>query len=223
MKPHILIVEDIEDIFENLQNKLNIVYPDYKISVSDNCDLALHEIQRHLSNQKVTLLILDLSFNHIKPTVRLKTGNDLLNKLKTLKITIPTIIYSVFSEMTQVYPVMSKYEPEGYVVKSNNSSHELLLAIQKILDGDKYYSHKIHEEQLKRYQYSHKLDDVDLQIIKHLPEISTINQWENRIFLKEVALSQRSIYKRLIRIRADFHVDNDKQLVIKLYKLALIQ
>lgn len=223
MNPHILIVEDIEDIFEHVKYKLTNTYPDFKITVSDNCDTALFEIERHLTNQRVTLLILDLSFNHIQPSVKLRSGNDLLRKLRDLQIEIPTIIYSVFSEMKHIQPVISNYNPDGYIIKSNTSTNELLVAVNRLLHDKTYYSPEVQKEQLKRYSYSHQLDDVDLQIIKKLPDISFQDEWTDIIFSKGSPLSKRTIFTRLKRLKEVFEVDNEKQLVLKLYKLALIQ
>lgn len=222
MTPHILITEDHQDVFENLIFKLQEQYTDYKFTIADNCDTAIYEIERYLGSQPVSLLILDLTFKHLKPNTKLKRGNDLLKVLKEKEIHIPTIIYSSHDDMSHIYPIMNNYEPEGYVIKSNTSSGELLLAVKQVLYQKKFYSTGVHEEQFKRFQYSHELSDIDLQIIKLLPDTSSIKEWEGKILLDGVPITYKTVSKHINKLKEKFEVDNDKQLVLKLYKLAII-
>ena len=59
---------------------------------------------------------------------------------------------------------MNKYNPEGYVIKTHNSSQELEFAIKRLLQNDRYYSLKIHTEQKKRITYKFNIDDIDEKI-----------------------------------------------------------
>ena len=220
MKNRILIIEDHEDVYENLKRKIFFEFPNFPISIFDNCDDAFNQI-KSLKNE-IAFIILDLTFKYIKPYALIKNGKNLLKELKNAQINIPTIIYTSHDEMEHIYPVINNYEPNGYVIKSNSSNKELLLAINNVLKEKKYFSHIVHELMLKRTKYAFTLDEVDEQIIKILPNAVNMIDWKGRIFKDNVAISYKSIKSRIDMLCNKFEVENEKQLLLKLQKLAIL-
>ena len=219
---HILIVDDHEDIYENISRKIAERFPDFKISIKDNCDAAFDVIKYSKQNTPVTILILDLTFNGQHPNALLPNGTSLLRTLKENKIQINTIIYSSHDDLQHISPVIKNFEPASYVIKSNSSSKELLFAIEQCLVGKTYYSHTVHELQLKRVKYEFSIDEIDEQIIKHLPNKDSIKDWEGVVLKDNIPLSYKTISKRIKNLITQFDVDNEKQLLLKLQKLAIL-
>lgn len=222
MKQHLLIVEDEQDVFENLNTKIGLQYPHFLISIADNCDEAFKYIKTHRILDPVSLLIVDLTFKWLNPNASLKTGKDLIKALKSEQLSIPFIIYSSHDEMEQIHPIINNYNPNAYVIKSNTSSNELLFAIGEVLKGKSYFSQRIHELQKQRLLYTVAIDLIDEQIIELLPQVNAITDWEGKIIKDDMPISYRSIKKRIDNLCVSLDVDNEKQLLLKLQRLAIL-
>ena len=222
MKKHFLIVEDEQDTFENLERKINNKFPDSQISVASNCDLGFDCIKQNQISNPVTLVILDLTFKNHSDHLVLKSGNQLLKALLKYNNNIPTIVYSSHDEMEYIHPVMNNYHPQGYVIKSSNSSEELLFAMERILVGETYFSQRVHQQQLQRFKYTSNLDAIDEQIIILLPITDSMKDWNERIESEEITISYKSIKKRIDLLCDRLEVANEKQLLLKLQRLAII-
>ncbi|MBN4046950.1 response regulator transcription factor [bacterium AH-315-P13] len=222
MKYHILIIEDEQDTFENMERRIHNNYHEAKISVASNCDLGFDIIKQNKVSFPVTLLILDLTFKNYYANQVIKNGKQLLKHLKINNLNIATIIYSSHDEMEYIHPVINNYHPKGYVIKSHNSSEELIFAIDRIIKGDTYFSQIVHQLQLQRFKYASKIDEVDEQIINFLSKANAIIDWEGKIIKDKAPLSYKSIKKRIDLLCDRLEVENDKQLLLKLQRLAII-
>ena len=148
---HILIVEDEQDTLENLIGRITDAFPNYKISSAFDCDEGFRILNSSKVEAPVDLLITDLTFRRQPESRQLKDGQALLQKIKDLRYKIPRIVYSSHDELKFIHPVMQNFEPEGYVLKSSDSTSELLLAIPRILKGKTYYSQEVLTNQKKRF------------------------------------------------------------------------
>lgn len=222
MKEHILIIEDEQDTFENLERKISNKFSDATVSVASSCDKGFDYIKQHKINNSVTLLILDLTFkNYLEPPV-IKDSKQLLKVLKENQIFIQTIVYSSHDEMEHIHPVLNNYHSQGYVIKSSNSSEELIFALERVAKGETYFSQRVHQQQLQRFKYASKIDAIDEQIINLLPQVDSIKDWKERFENGEISISYKSIKKRIDLLCDRLEVDNEKQLLLKLQRLAIL-
>lgn len=219
---HILIIEDQQDTFENLERKINNKLTNSLVSVASNCDQGFDYIKQNIITNPITLMVLDLTFNNQAQDISIKSGNQLLKVLKNNNINIPCIVYSSHDEMEFIHPVMNNYHPQGFVIKSSNSSEELIFAIERVFVGENYFSQRVYQQQLQRFKYASNIDEIDEQIISLLPITSTIKEWKKRIENKEITISYKSIKKRIDLLCDRLEVDNEKQLLLKLQRLAVI-
>ena len=222
MKNHVLIVEDHEDVFENLERKITNEFINFQISIADDCDKGFGFIKKNKNINPITILIVDLTFKQTNLNSVLKNGNHLMAALKKENIVIPTIVYSSHDDMRHIHPVIKNYSPNGYVIKSNSSSKELLFAIQQIIIGKSYFSQKIHELQFKRIQYAFEMDNIDEQIIHFLPKANTMIDWEGKVLKENIPISYKSIKARIDLLCQKFEVENEKLLLLKLQRLAIL-
>ena len=222
MKEHILIIEDEQDTFENLKRKISNKFPDANVNVASCCDKGFEYIKQHKVTNPISLLVLDLTFKNPSERTIIKGGKQLLKTLKENNITVPTIVYSSHDEMEHIHPVLNNYHPQGYVIKSSNSSEELLFAIERVLIGETYYSQRVHQQQLQRFKYASNIDEIDENIIQLLAFTDSIKDWQERIENGELSISYKSIKKRIDLLCDRLEVDNEKQLLLKLQRLAII-
>jgi len=222
MKNHLLIIEDEQDTFENLERKITHKFPDALVQVASSCDIGFDYIKKHKITHPISLIVLDLTFKNPKETPIIKGGKQLLKTLKESQINIPTIVYSSHGEMEHIHPVLNNYHPQGYVIKSSNSSDELLFAMERVLVGETYFSQQVHQQQLQRFKYASNIDEIDEQIIQLLAYTTSIKDWEERIENNELSISYKSIKKRIDLLCDSMEVDNEKQLLLKLQRLGII-
>jgi len=222
MQKHILIVEDEQDTFENLERKIKTNFSDALVKVQSNCDVGFDYIKKSKITTPVSILVLDLTFKNQKPSDVLKGGKDLLKELKKEAIKVPTILYTSHDEMEHIHPIINNYQPSGYVIKSATSSEELLFAINRVLLGETYFSQRVHEQQSQRFKYASKIDEIDEQILQFLPDANSIKDWEGKVLKENVPLSHKSIKKRIDLLCDRLEVDNEKQLLLKLQRLAVL-
>lgn len=221
---HILIVEDHQDIFENIERKLQTIYPEFKISLACNCDIAYDIIKKSKGINPVTLLVLDLEFNQRQNTI-LKDGKALLKQLKEKSHTIPTVIYTSHDEAIMVASILDNFEVNGFVVKSHNSSKDLCFAIDKALNNDYFFSHTINKLIQNKLKFRHIIDSIDIIILEHLPNISSTEEWKQIIPNSASSsgyMSYNAIKTRLEKIKDELNVANDKQLVLKLRQIGYL-
>ncbi len=219
---HILIIEDEQDTLENLVGKITDAYPAYKISSAFDCDEGFRILNSFKVEAPVDLLITDLTFRRQPDTRLIKDGQALLQKIMELKFKLPRIVYSSHDELKFIHPVMQNFKPEGYVLKSSDSTSELLLAIPRILKGKTYYSQEVLSIQKKRFAFALQLDDIDKKIIEFLPDINCITDWDDLYEAGKLPIKYKSINKRLHSIFEKMDVTNEKQLLLKLHQQAII-
>ncbi len=219
---HFLIVEDEQHAMKDLISVLSEAYPNDKLSTAFDCDKGFQILNSSKVTNPVGLLIIDLSFRRQPPGRVLIDGQALMAKLLELKINIPRLVYSSHDEIRFVHPVMAKYNPEGYVFKTKDSTDELLIATRRILDGHRYYSQGVHEEQKGRFEFVNNLDKTDMKIIELLPFINSIDDWHNHFQSGKIPIQYKAILKRLKKIYDIIDVENDKQLLLKLQQMAII-
>ncbi len=218
----ILIAEDHDSAnigVKNTMEELNIPNLEY----AKYCDAAFLKIKRALhDNQPFDLLITDLSFEPTPENDNLKSGWELIKKIKGENIDIKIIVFSVEKKPLLINKLFEEYEINGFVGKSRNDSHELKKAIEKVGKSEKYISPEI-EQTLHRQSNNYILDEVDFLLMKMLckgysqDEIS-IHFRENNI----VPSSKSSIEKKLKTLREEFQAKTNVELAIILQGLGML-
>ena len=210
----IVLVDDHQDTLENLSRKIPTEIQGTQIFAVGNCDAAYYFIQQH---PDLKLLIVDLTIQNASKFT-LKQGKDLLRQLKKDQLSIPTIIYTDHHDLETIFPIIDNYEPMGFVLKNNFGNEDLFHAIKKVLRGEPHYVHKVNMQLKVRTKFEYKIDSTDEKIINHLPHIEHNKDWEST----NIGLSERAVRNRLERLRSDFAVDNNVQLLLKLQRLGFL-
>jgi hypothetical protein len=66
------------------------------------------------------------------------------------------------------------------------------------------------------------LDRIIKKIIEYLPEINSITDWDSLYEAGKMPIKYKSVKNRLHTILEKMEVDNEKQLLLKLQKMAII-
>ncbi|RZL46425.1 MAG: response regulator transcription factor [Pedobacter sp.] len=126
----------------------------------------------------------------------IRSGEDLALLVRNHWPETKIVILTSHAEAFLLYTIVKKIKPEGLLVKSDFSADELLVAFEKILNGETYYSQTVNEgikELLSREQF---LDDYNRQIILLLSQgVRTAS------IAEQLHLSKSTIEKRKVQIK----------------------
>jgi len=209
----VLIAEDLDSI------NLAIEYVVQELSISEidhvkYCDDAIPKIKRALADQKpFDLLITDLSFKADGRKVTLSSGEELITAIKKIQPNIQVIVYSIEDKNYRIKSLFEVQKINGFVLKGRNSIHLLKTAIQTVHDTDNQYlspdmKHIFLDKTID------KIDDTDIQIIKHLSEGVLIEEMESVFKQKGISPSSKSaIEKRIGNLKVIFRANNNVHLI----------
>ena len=114
------------------------------------------------------------------------------------------------NEDSRIHNILQTVNPEGFLIKSDLSSKELVRAFEEIMDGKTYYSTTVASHFRKMMNNNFSLDTVNLQILYHLSRgVQTKNLG------KYINLSLSAIEKRKNHIKELFDIksSNDEMVI----------
>ncbi len=192
----ILMIDDHPSQIEGYKLILsyNMLGVEIETTVAYNCESAYTIIT---TNEPNTFDIVFIDKN-LPPFLEknLKSGEDLSLLVRNYWPDTKIVILTSHAEAFLLYNIVKKIKPQGILVKSDFNADELLLAFEKIINEETYYSQTVKEsikELLSREQY---LDNYNQQIIIMLSQgIRTTS------IAEQLHLSKSSIEKRKVQIK----------------------
>ena len=187
------------------------------------CDDALLKVRKanDLLKQPFELVITDLSFKEDYHNMKLKGGEDLVRKLRSLYSKLPIIVYSMEDHFQKVRELIRELGANAYVCKGRRSDRELEEAIKSVHAKKVFLSQAV-ENALHNYSKS-QLTTYEKEILKLLSEGKS--QPDISSYLKKYNISPSSlssIEKSMNRLKDQFNANNSVHLVAILKDLRLI-
>ncbi|MDX8552362.1 response regulator [Tenacibaculum sp. 1B UA] len=218
----ILLVDDHQLILEGILSYLKDI-DGLEIETANSCDEAFSKIKSSLSENPFHIVFTDLSFDNQNQNVVLDGGEAFIKSILKEKIPIKVGVITGHSETNRIFNVIHNLNPSAYILKGKCSTDELTFAIQKMLKGEVYYTHEIHQKLLKRALVEIQMDDIAIQILKELPRHAKISNLEGLIKKDDGSLIKvRSIESKLSKLRTDLQANNNTDLVLKAKELGII-
>ena len=192
------------------------------IDKTQYCDEAYLQLKKaELEGNSYDLLITDLSFKGDHRSVKLRSGEDLIEKVRAASSEIPIIVYSMKDQLQKVRGLVKKYDVNGYVCKDRNGSKELNEAVKSIAAGDLFLSPQVSKALQPKSKM--EIDDFDIQLINLLSK--GLSQEDISDDLKSKSITPNSlstIEKRLNKLKIQFRANNSIHLVAITKDLGLI-
>ncbi|WP_430411584.1 response regulator [Kordia sp.] len=217
----VLISEDMDDINAGVLtalSELEIATID-QAQYCDDADLKAKKARK--DNAPYELLITDLSFKKDHREEKLKSGEELVAKLKSDQPDIKVIVYSVEDKLQQVRRLFNKYKIDAYVCKGRKSLKELVKAIKTVANGKTHLSPEV--KMALSNKKDMEIDDYDIGLLKLLSK--GLNQDEISEDLKGRSISPNSlssIEKRVSKLKIYFKANNAVHLIANAKDLGLI-
>lgn len=212
MFKNILIAEDHEvrnlGVVKTL-TELNIEHFEFV----NYCDDAFAKIKNAISSNKdYDLLITDLSFDEDHIMQELRSGQELIAKVREVQPNIKIIAFSIEKRPQIVDELFKKFNINGFVSKGRDDSKELKSTIKRVYNGETVIPFEI-KTSIKQNTY--ELSSLDITIIKLLADGQ--RQQDIEIYLKNNNIkpnSSSSIEKRLNDLRDIFQAKTNIELVV---------
>lgn len=200
----VLIVDDHPMIIEGYKNALLGINSDkmtLRIDTADSCDGAFEKILNASTGSPYDVVFLDIK---LPPSSdgKIISGEDLGIKVKELLPDTKVVILTMFNNNFRIHNILKNINPDGFLVKSDVTSDELMRAFQVVLTDPPYYSHTVTKLLRTRIINEVVLDDIDRNILFHLSKgIKTKNLTEY------IPLSLAAIEKRKRHLKEVFDVE----------------
>jgi len=200
----VLIVDDHPMIIEGYKNALLGINSDemtLRIDTADSCDDAFTKIKNASSGAPYDVIFLDIKLPPSEDG-KIISGEDLGIKVKELLPDTKVVILTMFNNNFRIHNILKNINPDGFLVKSDVTSDELMRAFQVVLTDPPYYSHTVTKLLRTRIINEVVLDDIDRNILFHLSKgIKTKNLTEY------IPLSLAAIEKRKRHLKEVFDVE----------------
>jgi DNA-binding NarL/FixJ family response regulator len=208
-KINILIVDDHPFIIEAYKNAIK-GYPtsDYEFTITqaNDCKSGYDNITAPQSGN------FDIAFFDISmPAYEEKnifSGEDLA---KLIKIEMPgckIILLTMHTELLKISSIVKSINPNGLIIKNDLTFDELLIAFDKILKDENYYSQTV-VKLISQIQYDNiEIDPFDKQILYHLSKGTKTKDIPSFVPLSLSAVEKRKLnLKEVLNIKGGSDID----------------
>ncbi|URM37701.1 response regulator [Flavobacterium anhuiense] len=192
VKKNILIVDDHPFIIEGYKNAITRYNPkqyEFLISQAHDCRSG-YDIIENNNNTDFDIAFLDISMPPYEEK-EIFSGEDLakliLKKMPSCKI----ILLTMYTELLKIKTIIRTIQPNGLIIKNDLTFDELLLAFDKVMKNEKYYSQSVVKVLNQSTHNAIEIDQYDKQILIHLDKGTPIHE-----VLQNIPISLNAIVKR---------------------------
>ena len=209
----VLVVED----FDVINNGIKIALEEIAIKEVDHisyCDEAYYKIKSaSLKNEPYQLIISDLSFENDGTPQKLKSGDELIEKIRKEFSDLKIIVFSVEDKPFRIQNLYNNLKIQGYVWKNRNGLKELKKAIHNAFNGGDFYI----SPELKSAIHPKKTIEITVYDVHIMEQLSFGVLQDNLPTIFEEKLikpsGKSSIEKRLKFLKEHFNANNPTHLV----------
>jgi two-component system response regulator NreC len=217
---NILIVDDHAPIIEGYKSILayNLSGFELIIQQANSCESAYQIITNKNNSNVFDIVLIDIT---LPPFVEknIHSGEDLAPIVKEHLPNAKLMILTSHTESLFLYQILKNCQPDGFLVKSDFTSEEFLVAFDAVAKGETYFSKTIQKLDKEVVDNIKVLDYYNQQIIILLSQgIKTKNLHEH------LHLSVSAIDKRKAAIKNFFEIEkgNDEDILREARKQGFI-
>lgn len=139
---NILLVDDHPMTLEGYRNILNHMHEDFVISEAQGIDTAIHTIQKQPNILPFELAFIDIGLPKSK-TTNITSGEGVALALKEKFPLVKIIVPTLYTQAERIHHILNTIEPDALLLKTEFNSKEIMLAIETVLKGQKYFSGRV--------------------------------------------------------------------------------
>lgn len=209
---NVLMVDDHPMIIEGYKNTIlnNYSGPEaFNIDIAFNCDEAIEALNKNNSTSFYDLALIDIQLPQSSDGT-VTSGEGLAKIVREFYPKAKIIVLTMHNEGSRIHNILHSINPEGFIIKSDLSSDELLRAFTDVIAGKTYYSATVNNHFRKMVTNNFTLDQKNLQILHHLSRGIRTKNLPNYISLSLSAIEKR---KNHIKELFDMKTANDEMLI----------
>lgn len=197
----ILMIDDHPMIIEGYQNTLLFAKKDnqkLEIDVANNCDEAIKLIDRSIHFElPYNILLVDIS---LPPSTdgSMTSGEDLAAYIRKTLPNARIVILTMFNESYRIHNIIRNIDPEGFLIKSDLTSHELASAFQAVLNNPPFYSGTVNSYIRKTITSDIYIDEKNRKILYLLSQGIRTKNLASHLDISLSAVEKRKKYLKII-------------------------
>lgn len=190
----VLIVEDHPAVYPAYEFAFNQIANDkginFKLNFARDCDSALYKIEYAKSSNNFDLVFLDISIPASKDG-KFINGSDIGTEIRNTFPETKIIIFTGFSDNYFITNTLKELNPEGFLVKTDVSTKELITAIDVSLLNPPFYSQTVMKLLRKHMANDFTLSNRDRKIIHLLSQGVKMSNLDEHINLSTSGIEAR--------------------------------
>lgn len=222
-KHRVLIIDDhplicnsyIDALEEVMTNHMDIKM---KIESAGDCDTAREKIKNTWTENGWDLVFLDIRLPPSKDR-RILSGEDLGEMIRQRHPLAKIIVATTFNDNYRIQNIFKSLNPEGFLIKNDMDTPELVEAILKIMQGGLHYTSTVANLLRKQMFTDINIDKIDRQILYELSLGTKMKDLPNFVPLSIAGIEKR---KRILKQVFDVEDQGDKALILKARELGFI-
>lgn len=209
-KINILIVDDHPFIIEAYKNAIKGYNSknqyDFEITQAKDCKTGYEAIMDR-QGDAFGIAFFDLSMP-IYEEKGIYSGEDLASLIKTEMPECKIILLTMHTELLKINTLIKNINPNGLVIKNDLTFDELLIAFDKILKDENYYSQTVVKLVSQITQDTVEIDSFDKQILFHLSKGTKTKDIPQYVPLSLSAVEKRKLnLKETLSIKGGSDID----------------
>ncbi len=213
---NVLIVDDHPIIADAYKSAFDFISSEnenveFDISIVNNCDDAIEEINKAAKTKGIDIVFLDIS---LPPSSdgKFLSGEDIGVKIRQVLPTCKIIIATTFNDNYRIQVILKNVNPDGFLIKNDVNKNELVTSIQSILAETPYYSKSVLELFRKQSSSDYKLDKIDRQLLYEMSIGTKMKDLPSIIPMSMTGLEKR---KKQLKVLFEVKENDDRELILK--------
>ncbi len=213
---NVLIVDDHPIIADAYKSAFDFISSEnenveFDISIVNNCDDAIEEINKVAKTNGIDIVFLDIS---LPPSSdgKFLSGEDIGVKIRQVLPTCKIIIATTFNDNYRIQVILKNVNPDGFLIKNDVNKNELVTSIQSILADTPYYSRSVLELFRKQSSSDYKLDKIDRQLLYEMSIGTKMKDLPSIIPMSMTGLEKR---KKQLKVLFEVKENDDRELILK--------
>jgi len=219
----VLLIDDHPIILEvykmALMNAgLSIENAAFEIETAENSDIALQKIAIASESDGFDLIFLDIK---LPPSSdgEILSGEDIGLEINQLLPNAKIIISTTFNDNYRVQNILKNINPDGFLIKNDIDTEELVEAIKTVIFDPPYYSKSVIKLLRKQISSDYLLDKIDRQLLHELSIGTRMKDLPNVLPMSIAGIERR---KRQLKEMFNVEDSEDRELILKAKELGFI-
>jgi two-component system, NarL family, response regulator NreC len=220
MEVNLLIIDDHMSIIEGYKSILAYNTAGYEIKVvaANSCQEAFTIITNTINPIAFDLIFLDITLPPYKER-NILSGPDLFPSIKEYLPNAKFCFVTSHSETFLITQILKNCKPNGFLIKSDFSANEFIVAFETLMKGENCFSKNIIKIIEEDKLIVKKLDHYNIQIILLLSQGLKSKSIQEELHLSKSAIDKR---KSIIKDFFDIEKGSDEDIIREARKQGLI-